>query len=76
MEFEFSKLIDHPGMKGKQREKIVGNLIKYFIPKRWKIEYNKKIFNIQGNQSSEIDLLVWDPENNIDFFSNLKKKRS
>lgn len=53
------KIINHQGVKGSSNEVLLKNLLLKVIPSKYKIALNSIIQDSSGNQSNEVDLIIY-----------------
>lgn len=58
-EYNKSKNLNHKGTKGTYRERILDDVLKQFLPKRYGIASGES-FDCQGNRSKQLDIAIYD----------------
>lgn len=53
------KVIRHQGVKGSSNENLLKNLLIKVVPKKYKIALNSIIQDSDGNQSNEVDIIIY-----------------
>jgi hypothetical protein len=66
-----SNEILHSGMKGDSGEEIILQFLKKYLPKKYTVTKGK-IVDFSGNESKQIDILVYDAFNTIPFYDDGK----
>lgn len=58
-EYEKSKNLNHRGNKGTYRERLLDEILKQFLPKRYGITSGES-FDCKGNRSKQLDIAIYD----------------